>query len=504
MHTAYIEQALDLVRAIGNRSRLALDPEPQTFQPMNLAVLRGPVQIEQTARLAAMGTLVLRDGLKGKELSTTRRAALSDGLALWTFIEQDIGNALPVGIGIGAEAAPARPVDTKGTAAVAQAFNEAVRRQLLGASVSGDPAAFLALGNQAVQAQRALNLQVLDGLDALLQARIERLQLRLYGQLGFAGVFVALAGYLLLAYYKVMIGGLQEVTGHLKEITQGNLTTVPTPWGRDEAARLMSTLGEMQGSLRRVVATVLQGSAQVQKASGEISAASVDLSQRTVRSAARLEETAASMEQIAATVRDTADTVGEAGAIVRENAAVATRGGEVIRQVVSTMDGIRASSSRIGEIIGVIDSIAFQTNILALNAAVEAARAGEQGRGFAVVATEVRALAGRSAVAAREIKSLISASMEQVEVGNRVVADAGATIGDIVGNAERIAGMMGEISTATRQQSAGVGQVGAAVHELDQATQQNAARVEQTAAAAGSLSAQARRLADEVGFFKLK
>jgi methyl-accepting chemotaxis protein len=190
-------------------------------------------------------------------------------------------------------------------------------------------------------------------------------------------------------------------------------------------------------------------------------------------------------------------------AIVRNNASAATRGGKVIDQVVQTMEGIRASSSKIGEIIGVIDSIAFQTNILALNAAVEAARAGEQGRGFAVVATEVRALAGRSSAAAREIKTLITSSISQVEGGSRIVADAGATMRDVVINADRIAGLMGEISTATREQSAGVGQVGAAVHDLDQSTQQNAALVEQTAAATSALTDQARRLAAEVGFFRL-
>jgi methyl-accepting chemotaxis protein len=336
-----------------------------------------------------------------------------------------------------------------------------------------------------------------------LQARMERLQTVFYQQSIGAGLFVALAVYLFLAFYKVMMGGLHEVAGHLKEITQGNLTTAPKPWGRDEAAQLMTTLGEMQGSLRRVVASVLEGSTQVQGASSEISSASNDLSERTERSAASLEETASSMEQIAATVRHTAETVTGASAIVRENAAVATRGGQVIAEVVNTMNGIRTSSGKIGEIIGVIDSIAFQTNILALNAAVEAARAGEQGRGFAVVATEVRALAGRSAAAAREIKVLIGNSMEQVEAGNRAVADAGVTIADIVSKAERIATMMGEIATATREQSAGVGQVGSAVQELDRSTQQNAALVEQTSAAAGTLSEQARRLSDEVKFFRL-
>jgi methyl-accepting chemotaxis protein len=276
------------------------------------------------------------------------------------------------------------------------------------------------------------------------------------------------------------------------------------PWGRDEAAQLMVTMGRMQESLRKIVGIVLQGSGQVQVASEEIASASNDLSARTEEAAASLEQTAASMEQIAATVKHTAATVDGAMAIVRDNATAATRGGAVMGEVVITMERIQASSSKIGEIIGVIDGIAFQTNILALNAAVEAARAGEQGRGFAVVATEVRALAGRSAAAAKEIKTLIGSSIEQVEQGNRIAADAGATIREIVTNADKITGLMTQISTATREQSAGVGQVGTAVHELDRATQQNAALVEETSAAAAALSEQASKLAEEVSFFKLK
>jgi methyl-accepting chemotaxis protein len=296
---------------------------------------------------------------------------------------------------------------------------------------------------------------------------------------------------------------LLEVSGHLAEITKGNLTTSPKPWGNDEAAQLMVILGAMQTSLRHIVGNVLVGSKEVQIASSEIAAASRDLSIRTEQTAANLEKTAASMEQIGSTVQHTADTVIGAMAIVKNNAAAATRGGEVIGQVVGTMEGIHASSKKIGDIIAVIDSIAFQTNILALNAAVEAARAGEQGRGFAVVATEVRALAGRSAAAAKEIKTLISASIEQVAQGNRVAAEAGTTIREIVTNADRIAALMNEIATATREQSTGVGQVGSAVHDLDQSTQQNAALVEQTSTAAKMLSDNAGQLANDVGFFRM-
>jgi methyl-accepting chemotaxis protein len=344
---------------------------------------------------------------------------------------------------------------------------------------------------------------VLTRLDARLQARIDRLQATLAWQTGIVVAFLLLAGYLVLSFYKVMMGGLHEAARHLDEISAGNLTTSPTPWGNDEAAQLMLTLRSMQTNLRRVVSTVLESSAQVQNSSQEIAAATHDLSERTEQAAANLEETAASTEQITSTVKQTADTVDGAMAIVRSNASAATRGGKVIDEVVKTMEGIRASSSKIGEIIGVIDGIAFQTNILALNAAVEAARAGEQGRGFAVVATEVRALAGRSSAAAKEIKTLITTSISQVEGGSKIVADAGATMRDVVSNADKIAGLMGEISTATREQSAGVGQVGSAVHELDKSTQQNAALVEQTAAATSALTDQARRLATEVGFFRL-
>jgi len=194
----------------------------------------------------------------------------------------------------------------------------------------------------------------------------------------------------------------------------------------------------------------------VQTSSQEIASASNDLSARTEQTAANLEQTTASMEQIASTVKSTADTVDGAMVIVRDNTTAATRGGEVIGQVVKTMEGIQNSSRKIGEIIGVIDGIAFQTNILALNAAVEAARAGEQGRGFAVVAAEVRALAGRSATAAKVIKTLISASLEQVQNGSRIASEAGLTIGEILGNADRINALMGQIATAMREQTTGV------------------------------------------------
>jgi len=501
-HSDFIEAGFDLLRKIADGSQLALDPELQTFHMMNMALLRGPLQTENTAKLRGLGTAVLKGVAKGQPLSVKHQAWLLQWNAIWAFVDKEVESSYVAGIASDAEVA--RLFDMKGTDEASDAFRAAVQQQLLGSTVNGDPAAFLALGNAAVDKQHTLNQQVLERLDTQLQVRIDRIQTELIRELVASGLFVALAIYLLLAFYRVMLGGLQEVAGHLKQITQGNLTTAPRPWGRDEAAELMTTMGEMQTSLRRVVSAVLESSTQVHNASHEISTASLDLSARTERSAASLEETAASMEEIGGTVRHTSQAVEDAASIVQQNAVAARHGGQVIGQVVKTMDDIRGSSSKISEIIGVIDGIAFQTNILALNAAVEAARAGEQGRGFAVVATEVRALAGRSAAAAREIKSLITASVQQVESGTQVVAEAGVSIAEVVDNAARIATLMKEISTATREQSTGVGQVGAAVHELDQSTQQNAALVEQTAAAAGSLSDQARKLAEEVGFFKMK
>ena len=267
---------------------------------------------------------------------------------------------------------------------------------------------------------------------------------------------------------------------------------------------LLAAVRDMSGGLAAIVGEVRSGSSRMRSAAQEIASGNQDLSERTEMQAASLERTTARMHQLTETVQSNASNAHQASDLASSASTVASRGGSVVSQVVSTMEEINQSSKKISDIIGVIDGIAFQTNILALNAAVEAARAGDQGRGFAVVASEVRALAGRSATAAREIKSLITSSIEQVESGHRVAAEAGATVRHIVSNAERIAALMGDVSTATREQSAGVGEVGTAVHELDRATQQNAALVEQTSAAAASLSSQAGQLAQDIGFFKLR
>ncbi len=255
-------------------------------------------------------------------------------------------------------------------------------------------------------------------------------------------------------------------------------------------------------AVERSVATVRESSLTIGSAAGEIAAGSRDLSERTEQTAGRLQQTASSMEQLTGTVVHTADAARTANGLAESAATVAERGGRLVGEVVSTMDEINASSKKIADIIGVIDGIAFQTNILALNAAVEAARAGEQGRGFAVVAGEVRSLAQRSASAAREIKSLIGTSVDRVEAGARLVADAGRTMQEIVAAVQRVTGTIGEISGAAAQQSQGLGEVNASVSELDDMTQRNAALVEQSSAAAQSLREQAQRLAQAMAAFQ--
>ncbi|WP_431263186.1 methyl-accepting chemotaxis protein [Roseateles chitinivorans] len=286
-------------------------------------------------------------------------------------------------------------------------------------------------------------------------------------------------------------------------VAQGDLSRRLQVEGRDEIAYLIGSLGKMSHGLTDLVRQVRQASEGIQTASDEMAVGNMDLSARTEQQASSLEETASSMEQLSAAVRHNADSAHQANQLAQNASDVAIQGGEVVGRVVETMKGINDSSRQIGDIIGVIDGIAFQTNILALNAAVEAARAGEQGRGFAVVASEVRSLAGRSAEAAKEIKRLITASVERVEHGTKMVDRAGETMTEVVGSIRRVNDIIGEISSASSEQSSGVAQVGEAVTHIDQATQQNAALVEQMAAAASGLKSQAEQLVKVVATFKL-
>ena len=322
--------------------------------------------------------------------------------------------------------------------------------------------------------------------------------------IGLAGMCVgATVAWWLTRTITGQLGGEPDYASSVaREIAAGNLA-VDVQLREGDKSSLLAGMKAMRDSLAVIVGQVRQSSDSIATGSSQIATGNADLSQRTEEQASNLQQTAASMEQLTSTVKNNADTACQATQLASSASAVAAEGGVVVGQVVATMEAITASSKKIVDIIGVIDGIAFQTNILALNAAVEAARAGEQGRGFAVVASEVRSLAQRSAAAAKEIKGLITDSVEKVETGSQQVGHAGRTMSDIVAQVKRVNDLIGEISSATSEQTQGISQVGDAVNQLDQVTQQNAALVEESSAAAESLSQQAAKLVEAVSVFRL-
>ncbi|MBU9580409.1 Tar ligand binding domain-containing protein [Ralstonia mannitolilytica] len=343
------------------------------------------------------------------------------------------------------------------------------------------------------------------------QARFDRSQSRYTMSIWISGGLLAAA--LLLSVVargvlgRTVVRPLERAIQVFERMAAGDLATRvegQTAAGRrDETARLMHAVSQMQASLQRIIGQVRTGSDSIASATKQIAAGNADLSQRTEQQASSLEETASSMEELTSIVKQNADNARQASALAVNASGIAAKGGEVVGRVVETMAGIDESSRRIADIIGVIEGIAFQTNILALNAAVEAARAGEQGRGFAVVAGEVRSLAQRSATAAKEIKELISDSVGRVQNGTTLVAEAGSVIDEVVVAVKRVTDIMGEISAASEEQSSGIEQVNQAVTQMDQVTQQNAALVEQAAAAAESLEEQAEALRSAVAVFRV-
>jgi methyl-accepting chemotaxis protein len=325
--------------------------------------------------------------------------------------------------------------------------------------------------------------------------------LRLQGGLSVLLALLLIGSGLLLR--NSIVRPLQVAIDIARRVAKGDLTAEIVVSSRDEAGQLLEALRDMNHALRGLVTQVMQGSTRIAGASDDIASGNQELSARTEQQASSLEETASSLEELTSTVKQTSDNARQAHQLAGSASEVANKGGVVVRQVIETMGLIDVSSKKIVDIIGVIDSIAFQTNILALNAAVEAARAGDQGRGFAVVASEVRSLAQRSAAAAKEIKTLIGVSVANVEAGSALVDQAGSTMGDIVDSVRRVADIMSEISAATREQALGIDQINMAVSQMDQTTQQNAALVEEAAAASDTLQHQAAGLSDAVSVFRL-
>ena len=489
-HNRAIEAVMTLITAANDGSNLTLDPDLDTYYLMDGANAALPSLMDSSGQLLALSfaTRASSDGGGNllKDIGAAEVRGDIDSVRLATAL-QKIASLHPEFV-------------AKGGFDDAQKALHAFH-QLVGASDSPKAleTASADLQSRLLKSQSAM----LGELDALIQARVGNLQLARNVTVALLVISLSLAVYCFVSFRKVLEGGLNEVAHHINAMRDGDLTTTPRAWGADEVAGLMSTLTEMQDSLRAIVSQVRGASDGIVTAAGQISAGSMDLSARTEQSAASLQQSAAAMEEITATSRNTTAATREAATLAASNAKVAEQGGAIIGEVVQTMEGIRTSSGRIGDIIGTIDGIAFQTNILALNAAVEAARAGESGRGFAVVATEVRTLAQRTTQAAREIKSLIGTSVDQVEAGSRVVKSAGTTMQELVSNAARVNTLLAAVATGIEEQSQGVSQTTTAVHELDRSTQQNAALVEESAAAAASLDEQARQLADRVAMFRL-
>jgi methyl-accepting chemotaxis protein len=490
-HNKAIEAMFTLITAANDGSNLTLDPDLDTYYLMDGANAALPALMDSSGQLLAL-SLATRTSADGggnllKSIGAAEVRGDMDDTRLTTAL-QKIATLHPQFVSGGG-------------------FTEAQKalhafHQLVGASDSPK-----AMETASADLQKRLlksQTTMLDQLDALIVARVGRLELARNVTVALLVVSLFMAVYCFVAFRKVLEGGLKEVAFHINAMRDGDLTTTPRAWGNDEVAGLMSTLTEMQESLRAIVSEVRGASDGIVTAAGQISAGSMDLSARTEQSAASLQQSAAAMEEISATSRNNTAATQEAANLAASNAKVAQQGGTIIGEVVQTMEGIRTSSGRIADIIGTIDGIAFQTNILALNAAVEAARAGESGRGFAVVATEVRTLAQRTTQAAREIKTLIGTSVDQVEAGSRVVKSAGTTMQELVSNAARVNSLLAAVATGIEEQSQGVSQTTVAVHELDRSTQQNAALVEESAAAAASLDDQARQLAARVAMFRLK
>ncbi|PHV06945.1 methyl-accepting chemotaxis protein [Janthinobacterium sp. BJB412] len=391
-----------------------------------------------------------------------------------------------------------KDVDTAFKEAIGQvlAFNSEGAAKVIASRIDPLNTQTLASINKMVEMQQTAAREVLDGS----VAADTRLMLMLFG---LGAVAVALGVACAFVITRSITGPLSGAVEVAQKVAGGELTSHVVVEGKDETSELLQALKDMNDSLAKTVGDVRAGTETITVASREIASGNADLSSRTESQASSLEETASSMEELTSTVKQNADNARQANQLAVSASSVAVKGGSVVSQVVDTMGSIKESSRKIVDIIGVIDGIAFQTNILALNAAVEAARAGEQGRGFAVVASEVRNLAQRSAGAAKEIKELIGDSVNKVDAGSKLVDEAGQTMDLIVTSIKQVADIMGEITAATQEQSNGIEEVNQAITQMDEMTQQNAALVEQAAAAAESMQEQAQKLAQAVSIFKL-
>jgi methyl-accepting chemotaxis protein len=502
-HSALVASLLALTDLLTDDFGLSLDPDLDTYQLIQSSMVSMPVLSEELARVRGLGVSLLANSSRRE--SDLRPVVMSLARA------EDALQAMQrtYGKSAAANADIKSRLDTPMAEAVAQGRRAAAlaRDKLLEPGAAGfTPAEFYAQLTLAVDAQLALANSAMDTLDGLLTSRAADQHRSLASLLGLVGLLLGLGAWVsLVAARSILrqIGGEPfDLVTVARAIAQGDLTT-HVPVRNGDTRSIVAAMAGMKINLTGVVRRVRGNADSVVTASTQIAQGNQDLSQRTEEQAGALQQTAASMDELGSTVQLTSDNAQRANALAQDATRIAGQGGQVVAQVVQRMSGINDSAKKIADIIGVIDSIAFQTNILALNAAVEAARAGEQGRGFAVVATEVRTLAGRSAEAAREIRTLIANSVEQVGQGSTLVAQAGDTMHQIEEAIQRVSTLVAEISAASQEQATGVAQVGQAVSQMDQVTQQNAALVEESAAAAESLRLQAHELLDTVATFRL-
>ena len=501
-HTALIEAVLRLFGSAADRGELLNQPDAAALRLADVLIERLPRLAERVGQTRGFGAgLLARDA---DSITPDERARLLSLVAGSRDLAEDAQNEL--GHARAGDPSLESTVSTVlgGLKSVSTFLLMAEERVAQSSAGRPTAAAYFEAGTVSLKS-------VFEAQDALLPELSKRLDLHgaqvwRSAALMLSAVILSLAVCALMAWwvYRRLRWALDAAVSATASIAQGRLDVSVPQGGRDEFGTLLKTLAEMTQSLRTVVGGVSTAAREIDVAVTEVATGNVDLSQRTEQQAAHLQQTSSSMEQLTGTVANNAENARQANQLALGASEVARRGGEVVEQVVATMGQISESSRKIADIIGVIDGIAFQTNILALNAAVEAARAGEQGRGFSVVAAEVRNLAQRSAQAAHQIKALITDSVQRVDSGGRLVQDAGATMQDIVTSVRRVTDIIGEISSATAEQSAGIAQVNVSVGELDRMTQQNAALVEEGAAASESLKEQANRLLQSIDHFRLE
>ena len=487
---------LNALKSLRIKSHLSSDTDSSVSALIQVAVVDIPELNERAAYLFALGLNALKTG----NIDAPQQRLVSDRLPLIEFFEADIQDRI--------QALAARDAalseDFAKSAPSASELRGLARRYLFGTNVTGNAARYEQAGKQTVTGFTAFQQHVFDRIDMRLAQRL--LETKISCNVLIAAVIASFlfAGYLFWSFYLAMKGGLGQIKEHLQLITDGDLSAVPSqPWGTDEPAQVLVDLRKAHMTLQALIRHVGESAAQLRNSSNDVAVNADDLSRRTVESAARIEEQATAMEEISSQVSETVQHAQAAASFASQNAEFAQKGGRIIDQMVQTMGDIRTSSTRITDIIEVINGIAFQTNLLALNAAVEAARAGEAGRGFAVVAGEVRQLAHRSSSAAKEIQELVVESMKKVQAGAVAVEEAGQTMDVVVSNAGRISRFMEEIVNAAQEQQSGIEQVGRAVQELDQNTQRNAELVGRTGNTVAVLQDHAERLQQEVSRFKL-